>query len=115
MSSVLPETVRAQGCARSSPRDGFRRVSGSTLDSGSSGPPTPVDARLDDAHAFDGHAVRRERARSPLTRADHARDERERVALGGLEQPRFARVETGLERERVMDQRDNRQTLRLGV
>jgi hypothetical protein len=29
-------------------------------------------------------------------------------ALRGLKQPRFARVETGLEREPVMDQRDER-------
>ena len=94
----------------------FRRVSGTMLGSGASGPQTSaVDAGLDDADALDGHAVRRERARRPLARADHARHERERGAFRRLEQPRFGRIEAGLERERMMDQRDDGQALRLGV
>ena len=69
-----------------------------------------VGAWLDYADSRDRHFVGAEKAGRPLARDDDAPDERERAALGALQHARIGFGESGLERERVVDEADDAQT-----
>ncbi len=66
----------------------------------------PIHAGLDDAQLTDRDAFRRERASRPLARGDDALRVRQRAALGGREALRGDGIETGLERDGMMDECD---------